>query len=106
MRNRRNRVSTLEILWERRFFYPLGLMVSSVIALINLLLGMESTPDEVIIICISSSFVFGFLIHGVVKDAERMKEEGRYYIFSKEGIVHLALTFITIVCGVIIQQLI
>lgn len=106
MRNRRNRASTLEILWERRFFYPLGLMVSGVIVLINLLLGAESTPDVLIITCISSSFIFGFLIHGMVKDAERMKEEGRQYIFSKEGIVHLALAFLTAVCGAIIEQLI
>lgn len=95
-----------KMLWERKYFYLSGLLIGLLIVGINKLLGTNITFPEAVIVPISCSFPFGLLLYLFIKEPERAKREGRTIIFSREGLIHIALTFSSMLTLGILYKLI
>lgn len=91
-KNKSSKICIWEILWERKVFYLAGFIFSILIGLLNKTLGIDVKNSDFIALSFSSSFIFGFLLYLFIKEPEKIRKEGRTIIFSKEGLIHIALS--------------
>ena len=80
-------------LFDRKYFYIAGFIIGVICCVINLILGGKVNIAEYITVSISVSWPFGFMLYLIIKQPERLKKEGTTIFLSKEGLVHLALSF-------------
>lgn len=95
--NKNRKINILKMLWERKYFYLVGYLVGIISALLSKALGSAVDIDQMVIVPISTSFIFGFIFYLFIKEPKRMKKEGRYILFSQEGLIHFALSFGSII---------
>ncbi len=96
--------SLLKTLWQRKLFYICGYFVGLLLIFLNKILGSKVNFSDFFVMPFACSPVFGFILYLVKKEPERLKREGRIIIFSKEGLVHMGLSFaFIIIYGILIK---
>jgi hypothetical protein len=95
--NKNRRTYILRMLWERKYFYLGGYIVGIICGLLNEALGKHISIEEMIVIPVSTSFPFGYLLYLFIRERSRVIKEGRYLVFSKEGLINFGLAFASMI---------
>jgi uncharacterized membrane protein YadS len=87
-----NEKSTLiKSIWKRKLYYLLGYILGFLIGLLNIALGAKIGLSELIVLPLSLSFLLGYLLYLIFKEPDKLKQQGRTVIFSRDGLLHFAL---------------
>lgn len=95
--NDQRKINLLKMLWERKCFYALAYIVGIIFIMLSKSLGSDVNIDQIVVVPFSESFILGFILYLFIKEPKRMKKEGRYILFSQEGLIHFALSFGSII---------
>jgi hypothetical protein len=81
----------IKMLWKRKFYYISGFVVGLFAGFINIALGNDIKLIDLLIVPFGCSFLFGYLLYVFIKEPEKVKRQGPFFVFSGEGILHLGL---------------
>jgi hypothetical protein len=89
-------------LWKRKFYFITGYAIGLIIGLLNISLGQKIEINQLIILPFGTCFIFGFLLYLIFEQREKFIKEGRMLILSKDGLIHLGLTFsVAVIYGIL-----
>jgi hypothetical protein len=83
--------NVIKMLWARKFYYVAGFIIGIILGLINITLGKDIKIIDLFIVPLGCSFLFGYLLYVFMKEPEKVKKYGPFFVFSGEGILHLVL---------------
>jgi hypothetical protein len=92
--------SISKMLWDRKLYYLLGFL------LVYMISFADPSMKGRLGFSISMSLTFGYLMHLFITDFQRVKREGQAITFSRESLIHMGLTFATmIIIGLLMKIL-
>jgi hypothetical protein len=97
MKKEDRRITISAMLWQRKYFYFVGYLIGIIICLLSKAIGSYVDNGAILVVPISISFPFGFMLYVIIREPKRFKKEGRGIILSREGLINLALCFSSII---------
>lgn len=73
--------SFFKIMRERKFYYVVGFGIGLLIGFLNTALGKDINLIDLFIIPFGCSFPFGYLLYVFIKEPEKIKKYGLFFVF-------------------------